>query len=47
MKIHDSPEDFIRGVCEIIAGPGLDGQHLEGVREQKGEGPGADLGYPQ
>lgn len=46
-KYMTAPEDFIRGVCEITAGPGLDGQHLEGVREQKGEAPGADLGYPQ
>ena len=38
-----APEDFLRGVCEITAGPGLDGQHLEVIREQKGKVPGADL----
>lgn len=46
-KYMTAPVDVIRGVCEITAGPGLHGQHLEGVREQKGEGPGADLGSPQ
>lgn len=42
-----APEDVIRGVCEITATPGLDGQHLEGIRVHKGEGPPADSGYPQ